>query len=74
MVVANPTTDTNRKLTSQSHNPMIAIQKIKAETVKSQCIPNLLPCRVHQDGPVNASPKYWNPQEGECELTLSSGA
>ena len=49
---------------------MIAIQKIKAEAVKGQCVPNLLPCCIHQDGPVNASPKHWNPEEVECELPL----
>lgn len=26
-----------------------------------QCTPNLLPCRIHHDGPVNASPRYWSP-------------
>lgn len=27
-----------------------------------QCTPNILPCRIHHDGPVEASPRYWAPE------------
>ncbi|KAL9635370.1 MAG: hypothetical protein Q9164_003499 [Protoblastenia rupestris] len=31
----------------------------------AKCVPNLLPCRVNQDGPANASPRYWDPKIAE---------
>ncbi|KAF6229325.1 hypothetical protein HO133_007441 [Letharia lupina] len=43
----------------------------KPETrVQKQCEPNVLPCRIHHDGPVDASPRYWAPktaQDGQPE-------
>ncbi|TVY32132.1 Uncharacterized protein LSUB1_G007319 [Lachnellula subtilissima] len=36
---------------------MLAIQKSKSH--KGQCSPNILPCRVNHNGPVNASKRYW---------------
>ncbi|KAL6719137.1 hypothetical protein ACLMJK_003374 [Lecanora helva] len=41
----------------------------------SQCTPNLLPCRIHHDGPVDASPRYWNPErsKGRNSIILSKG-
>ncbi|TVY25482.1 Uncharacterized protein LHYA1_G005726 [Lachnellula hyalina] len=36
---------------------MLAIQKSKSH--KGQCTPNVLPCRVNHNGPVNASKRYW---------------
>jgi ribonuclease H2 subunit C len=30
-----------------------------------QCIPNVLPCRINHNGPVNASERYWLPKEFE---------
>ena len=29
----------------------------------ASCTPNLLPCRIHQDGAVNTSERYWKPEE-----------
>lgn len=35
----------------------------KAERrVQKPCTPNILPCRIHHDGPVDASPRYWAPK------------
>lgn len=27
-----------------------------------KCVPNILPCRIHHDGPVKASKRYWDPK------------
>ncbi|KAF2143912.1 uncharacterized protein K452DRAFT_215171, partial [Aplosporella prunicola CBS 121167] len=43
---------------------MLAIQKPSRQTAAAAvptCTPNLLPCRVHHDGPVNAAERYWAP-------------
>ncbi|MCJ1366136.1 3'-5' exonuclease [Acarospora aff. strigata] len=29
------------------------------------CTPNVLPCRVHHNGPVNATERYWSPSTGD---------
>ncbi|RDI76902.1 hypothetical protein Vi05172_g13115 [Venturia inaequalis] len=42
---------------------MLAIQKSKTEA--QHCTPNLLPCKINHDGPVNASERYWKPQSAE---------
>ncbi|QDS73172.1 hypothetical protein FKW77_002266 [Venturia effusa] len=42
---------------------MLAIQKSKIEA--QQCTPNLLPCKINHDGPVNASERYWKPERAE---------
>ncbi|TLD37747.1 ribonuclease H1 small subunit [Venturia nashicola] len=39
---------------------MLAIQKSK--TKAQHCTPNLLPCKINHDGPVNASERYWKPE------------
>ncbi|TVY31802.1 hypothetical protein LOCC1_G008246, partial [Lachnellula occidentalis] len=39
---------------------MLAIQKSKSH--KGNCTPNILPCRVNHNGPVNASKRYWEPR------------
>ncbi|KAL9045304.1 MAG: hypothetical protein Q9214_001636, partial [Letrouitia sp. 1 TL-2023] len=41
---------------------MLAVHSSKPNGQLVKCTPNLLPCRIHQDGPVNASPRYWKPQ------------
>ncbi|KAI4257618.1 MAG: hypothetical protein LQ352_001604 [Teloschistes flavicans] len=49
---------------------MLSIQPSSAKPSSSKYIPNLLPCQIHHDGPVNASSRYWDPQEnkdGESE-------
>ncbi|KAE9371222.1 ribonuclease H1 small subunit [Stipitochalara longipes BDJ] len=38
---------------------MLAIEKSKSH--KSKCTPNVLPCRVNHNGPVDTSKRYWNP-------------
>lgn len=46
---------------------MLAIQKSKTEV--QQCTPNLLPCKINHDGPVNASERYWKPETAEGKQT-----
>jgi ribonuclease H2 subunit C len=41
---------------------MLAIQNPKKELQK--CKPNLLPCKINHDGPVNATERYWKPEVG----------
>lgn len=41
---------------------MLSIQRSNAHQPPTECMPNLLPCRIHHDGPVNASERYWSPQ------------
>jgi ribonuclease H2 subunit C len=38
---------------------MLAIEKSKNH--KGKCMPNVLPCRINHNGPVDASKRYWNP-------------
>lgn len=38
---------------------MLAIEKSKSH--KGKCTPNVLPCRINHNGPVDASKRYWNP-------------
>ncbi|KAL1965015.1 hypothetical protein VTN77DRAFT_6215 [Rasamsonia byssochlamydoides] len=33
----------------------------KSSMSSAFCTPNILPCRVHHDGPVEVSKRYWNP-------------
>ena len=36
---------------------------IESKTHRSRtCAPNVLPCRVHHNGPVNATERYWSPR------------
>jgi ribonuclease H2 subunit C len=37
---------------------MLAIEKSKVH--KGKCTPNILPCRINHNGPVDASKRYWN--------------
>ena len=39
---------------------MLAIQKPKIAT--QTCTPNILPCKIHHNGPVNASSRHWDPK------------
>ena len=42
---------------------MLAVKKAPSEVKPTpQCTPNILPCRIHHDGPVNASKRHWNPE------------
>ncbi|KAL8769951.1 MAG: hypothetical protein Q9209_004198 [Squamulea sp. 1 TL-2023] len=41
---------------------MLSIQRQKPKETPRECTPNLLPCRIHHDGPVNATRRYWDPQ------------
>jgi hypothetical protein len=39
---------------------MLAIQSSSQE---QKCIPNLLPARLHHDGPINDAQRYWTPEK-----------
>ncbi|KAH0547695.1 hypothetical protein FGG08_000184 [Glutinoglossum americanum] len=39
---------------------MLAIRPAKHSS-EQKCTPNILPCRVNHNGPVNASERYWEP-------------
>lgn len=39
---------------------MLAIEK-KTKGHEGKCTPNVLPCRINHNGPVDASKRYWNP-------------
>ncbi|KAL9136021.1 MAG: hypothetical protein Q9175_002759 [Cornicularia normoerica] len=32
------------------------------DRVQKLCTPNILPCRIHHEGPIDASPRYWAPE------------
>jgi ribonuclease H2 subunit C len=36
------------------------------------CTPNIIPCRVHHDGPVEVSKRYWNPVKDDNGKTWKS--
>lgn len=38
---------------------------IKEATSKPKVTANLLPCRIHHDGPIDPATPYWKPQEAE---------
>ena len=40
--------------------------------VQKQCTPNILPCRIHHDGPVDASPRYWAPETAKGKFSIAS--
>lgn len=44
---------------------MLSIQRRNNNELPQQCTPNLLPCRINHDGPVNASRRYWAPEHDE---------
>ncbi|KAL8670536.1 MAG: hypothetical protein Q9168_004933 [Polycauliona sp. 1 TL-2023] len=49
---------------------MLSIQSRNPKEAPQDCTPNLLPCRINHDGPVNASRRYWAPernQDGQLE-------
>jgi len=59
---------------------MLKVSLSQAEA-SAKCTPNLLPCRINHDGPVNASAEYWAPEDdkgkriqGIRERTVSHGA
>ena len=37
---------------------------------QKRCTPNILPCRIHHDGPVDASPRYWAPETAKGQSPL----
>lgn len=43
-----------------SSKPMIAV---KDEEGRSKVVANLLPCRIHHDGPVDTLGSFWQPTE-----------
>ncbi|OJD40608.1 ribonuclease h1 h2 small subunit [Diplodia corticola] len=40
---------------------MLSVQRSSQHSGK--CTPNLLPCRIDHNGPVNAADRYWRPEE-----------
>lgn len=42
----------------------------KASKYEGTITPNLLPCRIHRDGPVRAGKRYWDPRVGKGELAF----
>jgi ribonuclease H2 subunit C len=50
---------------------MLAIQK--SQDHHGQCMPNILPCRINHDGPVNASKRYWAPIQSKGRLQIING-
>lgn len=35
------------------------------ETLTGNCTPNILPCRIHYDGPIDASKRHWHAVKDE---------
>lgn len=42
------------------------------DCIQKQCTPNILPCRIHHDGPVDASPRYWAPETAKGQSSVAS--
>jgi hypothetical protein len=42
----------------------------KGSKYEGTITPNLLPCRIHRDGPVRAVKRYWDPRVGKGELVF----
>jgi hypothetical protein len=49
---------------------MAALAVQTAQNKLPKCTPNLLPCKINHDGPVNASERYWKAETGEGMNTL----
>lgn len=61
----------HRKHEHEPAMPARAIQKSKSH--QGPLVPNLLPCRIHRDGSVDASGRYWKPiSKGELAFSLFS--
>lgn len=43
---------------------MLSIQPPSASKPQ-KCTPNLLPARIHHDGPINDPQRYWTPEKDE---------
>ncbi|KZZ96185.1 Ribonuclease H2, subunit C [Ascosphaera apis ARSEF 7405] len=48
---------------------MFTIQRKTGEDKK--VLPNILPCRIHHDGPVDISERYWSPEVNAGEVCES---
>lgn len=46
--------------------PMFKIRSDEAETLKATA--NLLPCRIHHDGPVDTTEPFWKPTKSDGKL------
>lgn len=44
---------------------MLAIQQGRNHQHQGKCTPNVLPCRINHNGPVDASQRYWAPTKTE---------
>lgn len=50
---------------------MLKLSKSK-DGAQKQCTPNILPCRIHHDGPVDAAPRYWAPKTAKGQFSVAS--
>lgn len=50
---------------------MLKITKSE-DCAQKQCTPNILPCRIHHDGAVDASPRYWASETAESQSPTAS--
>ncbi|KAL3426034.1 ribonuclease H1/H2 small subunit [Phlyctema vagabunda] len=48
---------------------MLAVQKSKKH--QGKCVPNVLPCKINHDGPVDATKRYWAPTKTEDGKTIA---
>ncbi|KAL3476249.1 ribonuclease H2 non-catalytic subunit-domain-containing protein, partial [Aspergillus californicus] len=55
-------------------NKMFAIQPQQTAEPKpsDNCTPNILPCRIHHDGPVSSLDRYWTPTPDEKDKSLQT--
>jgi hypothetical protein len=58
---------------------MLALQSSRkpaaSDSFADYCTPNVLPCKVHHDGPVELSQRYWKPvndEKGENKAIMIS--
>lgn len=62
---------------SDSHLPPLFTKNMlkfseSKDGIQKQCTPNILPCRIHHDGPVDASPRYWTPETAKGQSSIAS--
>lgn len=48
---------------------MLALQSAKGH--KGACTPNVLPCRIDHNGPVDASERYWQPKTDDGSFAVA---
>ncbi|KAL6233663.1 hypothetical protein BDW75DRAFT_184121 [Aspergillus navahoensis] len=48
--------------------PQQKASESKGKASSDGCTPNILPCRIHHDGPVESLSRYWTPTTDEKDL------